>query len=150
MTFWKCWSLDLSNLFFFYFFLVPPSLQMAPDSLADHLDPALTSTFYSLAPSSSIASQTTLQAWLSVTICFPAFLITREKCLNLAENITNPPASAGPSATTSILSLPGFPVNCCCYLVTKLFQTLLRTIGLQPARLLCPWDFPGKNNWSGL
>ena len=22
--------------------------------------------------------------------------------------------------------------------------------GLQPARLLCPWDFPGKNTWSGL
>ena len=29
----------------------------------------------------------------------------------------------------------------------------LQTYGLQPARLLCPWDSPGKNtgvDWSGL
>ena len=71
---------------FLLLFLASPSPQMTPDFLADHLAPALTSTFYSLAPSSSVASQTTLQAWLSVTICLPAYLITREKCLNFAEN----------------------------------------------------------------
>ena len=34
-----------------------------------------------------------------------------------------------------------------CYgsLVTKSCLTLLRPHGLQPARLLCPWNFPGKN-----
>ena len=26
----------------------------------------------------------------------------------------------------------------------------LRPHGLQPVRLLCPWDFPGKEYWSGL
>ena len=30
-------------------------------------------------------------------------------------------------------------------LVTELCPTLLRPHGLLPARLLCPWDFPGKN-----
>ena len=39
-------------------------------------------------------------------------------------------------------------VNFCC-LVTKLCQTLLRPHGLQPARLLCPWDFPGKSTGVG-
>ena len=34
--------------------------------------------------------------------------------------------------------------SCCC-LVTKLCLTLLQPHGLYPARLLCPWDFPGKN-----
>ena len=37
-----------------------------------------------------------------------------------------------------------FVMICCC-LVAKLCQTLLRPHGLQPTRLLCPWDFPGKN-----
>ena len=37
----------------------------------------------------------------------------------------------------------------CCCLVTKLCPTL-RPHGLQPARLLCPWNFPGKNIGSGL
>ena len=27
---------------------------------------------------------------------------------------------------------------------------LLRPQGLQPARILCPWDFPGKKYWNGL
>ena len=31
---------------------------------------------------------------------------------------------------------------CCCYLVAKLCPILS---GLEPARLLCPGDFPGKN-----
>ena len=31
------------------------------------------------------------------------------------------------------------------YLVTKLYVTLLQTHGLQPTRLLCLSDFPGKN-----
>ena len=36
-------------------------------------------------------------------------------------------------------------MNCCCCLVTKLCPTLLLPHGLQPASLLCSWDFPGKN-----
>ena len=31
------------------------------------------------------------------------------------------------------------------FLVTKWCLTLLQLHGLEPARLLCPWDFPGKN-----
>ena len=34
-------------------------------------------------------------------------------------------------------------------LVTQLCLTLLRPHGLQPARLLCPWDFSGKNTGVG-
>ena len=36
-------------------------------------------------------------------------------------------------------------VSWCCCLVSKLCPTLLQPHGLQPARLLCPWDFLGKN-----
>ena len=34
-------------------------------------------------------------------------------------------------------------------LVAKLCLALLRPYGLQPTRLLCPWDFPGKNTGVG-
>ena len=39
--------------------------------------------------------------------------------------------------------------KCCCYLFTKLCPTILWPHGLQPARLLCLWDFPGKNTHVG-
>ena len=35
-------------------------------------------------------------------------------------------------------------LRCCC-LDTKLCPTVLRPHGLQPAKLLCPQDFPGNN-----
>ena len=38
--------------------------------------------------------------------------------------------------------------DCCCS-VAKLSPTLLRPHGLQPSRLLCPWDFSGKNTIVG-
>ena len=31
----------------------------------------------------------------------------------------------------------------------QLYQTLLHPDGLLPTRLLCPWDFPGKNTEVG-
>ena len=37
----------------------------------------------------------------------------------------------------------------CCYLFADSSLTLLWPHGLQPARLLCPWDFPGKNTGVG-
>ena len=37
----------------------------------------------------------------------------------------------------------------CCCLVAKSCLTLLLPKGLQPASLLCPWDFPGKNTGVG-
>ena len=37
--------------------------------------------------------------------------------------------------------------SCCCSLVAKLCPTLTWPHG--PARLLCPWDFPGKNTGVG-
>ena len=40
--------------------------------------------------------------------------------------------------------------SCCCYLFVKSCPTLLLPHRLQPARLLCPWDFPGKNTGVGL
>ena len=33
----------------------------------------------------------------------------------------------------------------CCFLVTQSCPTVLRPHRLQPARLLCPWNFPDKN-----
>ena len=36
-------------------------------------------------------------------------------------------------------------IVCSCCLVAKLCLALLRSHGLQPTRLLCPWDFPGKD-----
>ena len=38
-------------------------------------------------------------------------------------------------------------IHCC--LVSKLCLTLLQPQGLYSARLLCPWDFPGKNTGVG-
>ena len=40
------------------------------------------------------------------------------------------------------------PMICCC-LVAKSCPTLLQPQGQQPAMLLCPWDFPGKNTGGG-
>ena len=34
---------------------------------------------------------------------------------------------------------------CCCCLVAKSCLTLVRPHEPYPAKLLCPWDFPGKN-----
>ena len=42
-----------------------------------------------------------------------------------------------------MLCLQGSFLICCC-IVAKTCLTL-RPHGLQPTRLLCPWDFPGKN-----
>ena len=39
-------------------------------------------------------------------------------------------------------------VSCYC-LVVKSCPTLLQPHGLQHTRLLCPWDFPGKNTGVG-
>ena len=44
---------------------------------------------------------------------------------------------------TRVYFLELFPPVCC--LVAKSCATLLGTPGLWPSRLLCPWDFPGKN-----
>ena len=38
---------------------------------------------------------------------------------------------------------------CCCCLIAKSCSPLLQPHGLQPARLLCPWDFPGENTRVG-
>ena len=37
-----------------------------------------------------------------------------------------------------------------CVHVWSVVSNSLRLHGLQPARLLCPWNFPGKEYWSGL
>ena len=38
---------------------------------------------------------------------------------------------------------------CLLVFIAKSCLTLLQPHGLQPARLLCPWDFPGKNTGVG-
>ena len=42
---------------------------------------------------------------------------------------------------------PAFPCSCC--LVTSVVSDSLWPHGLQPAKLLCPWDFLGKNTGGG-
>ena len=43
-----------------------------------------------------------------------------------------------------------FQKHCCCYcLVAQSCPTLFQPHGLQPTRLLCSWDFPGKNTGVG-
>ena len=49
----------------------------------------------------------------------------------------------------SFLSMYRVLSSCCYCLVTKLYLTLLWPHGLQPTRLLCPQDFPGKNTGVG-
>ena len=43
----------------------------------------------------------------------------------------------------------GQPESLCCSLVIKSSPTLLQPRGLRPARLHCPWDFPGKKTGMG-
>ena len=38
---------------------------------------------------------------------------------------------------------------CCCFLVAQSCPRLLGPHGLKPTRLLCPWDFSGKNTGVG-
>ena len=38
-----------------------------------------------------------------------------------------------------------YSIDIFCCLVTKLCLTLSQSYGLWPSRLLCPWDFPGRN-----
>ena len=40
-------------------------------------------------------------------------------------------------------------ILCCCCLVAQLSSNLLWLHGLWPTRLLCPWNFPGKNTRMG-
>ena len=43
------------------------------------------------------------------------------------------------------LQTSGLSMYFCCYLVAKSYLTLLRPCGSQSARLLCQWNFPGRN-----
>ena len=48
-----------------------------------------------------------------------------------------------------VLVIPSltFLLNCCLY--ANSYTTVLQPHGLWPTRLLCPWDFPGKNSGMG-
>ena len=47
------------------------------------------------------------------------------------------------SVLISVTNIQGSVCSCC--LVAKSRLTLCDPMDAQPARLLCPWDFPGKN-----
>ena len=51
-----------------------------------------------------------------------------------------------------MLRIVGLWINCYCgyCLVARSCLALSRPHGLQPTRLLCPWDFPRQAYWSGL
>ena len=46
-------------------------------------------------------------------------------------------------------SIQTFIIFICCYLLSKSCPILVWPQGLQPARLLCPWGFPGKKTGMG-
>ena len=39
--------------------------------------------------------------------------------------------------------------HCCCCLVVSIVSDSVQPYGLQPTRLLCPWDSPGRNTGVG-
>ena len=49
----------------------------------------------------------------------------------------------------SLCSESKFPHMCACMHVCSAVYDSLQPHGLQPARLLCPWNFPGKNTGVG-
>ena len=52
-----------------------------------------------------------------------------------------------------IITLKGFlfleDAACCCCQVASVVSDSVRPHGLQPTRILCPWDSPGKNTGVG-
>ena len=79
--------------------------------------------------------------------CLSILYVMVSICTSQTPNPSLPhPASS--LATTSLLSIPlQFKLTSSC-LITKSCLTL-QPHGLWPARLLCPWDFPGKNTGVG-
>ena len=55
----------------------------------------------------------------------------------------------GQRGLSSLVQASGGCTVCCCLVSFKLCPILLQPHGLQPPRLLCPWNCPGKNT-SGL
>ena len=74
------------------------------------------------------------------------FLKQRNKTWHIKVNSLNssPPFYFLPSLVRQWLSR-----QFCCRLVAQLCLTYLQPHRLQPARLFCPWDFPGKDTGMG-
>ena len=69
----------------------------------------------------------------------------------LAQEGTWQPPGEGVSLTC-VTGCPfrGLVITRVCVLSRSVVSDSLRPHELQPARLLCPWNFPGKGSWSGL
>ena len=50
----------------------------------------------------------------------------------------------------SVVAGGGVGMRVRCVHVCSVVSDFLWSYGLEPSRLLCPWDSPGKKNWSGL
>ena len=62
----------------------------------------------------------------------------------------HPRPSCSGAAPHRLWEHPSVATRNYCYLVTKLCcMHSFATHGLEPARLLCPWDYPGKNTGVG-
>ena len=68
-----------------------------------------------------------------------ALLITWPKYWSFSFNISPSKEYSGSISWTRFL----------CTLSCSVVSDFLWPHGLQPARLLCPWNFPGKNTWVG-
>ena len=67
--------------------------------------------------------------------------------VDLTSCTRNPGDAAVSQGLLEIKTIISFPFSCC--FVVKSCPTLLRSHGLLPVRLLCPWDFPGNNTAVG-
>ena len=78
--------------------------------------------------------------WSVIGLCPPP----RPPCKDFDIHVDQPTASC---SFPTVLGLTGW--CCCCRFIAKSCLTLLWSNGLQSTRLLCPWDFPGKNTGVG-
>ena len=74
-----------------------------------------------------------------------AFLCTTFSPWNILLNLPHVKFLLGIWKTAKNKDLSGTTVSCNVYVCSVLFDSL-RLYGLQPARFLCTWNFPGKNN----
>ena len=92
-----------------------------------------------LIPPSFISSEP-LDRWSTCLLSQILFLLIEDRIKNNLMNLQE--------KGLSYLS-PEALCCCCCCQVSSVVSDSLRPHGLQPIRLLCPWDSPGKNNGVG-
>ena len=84
--------------------------------------------------------------WINCSALFSSHLLYSLTPVIFSSHLWSPPRN---SCWVLKQKCSSFKVICCCCSVAKLCPPLLWRHGLQTARLLCPWDFSGKNTRVG-